>query len=164
MQLQPNQTIFDVAIQQYGNIQGVFNLIKDNDLNWSSTVEPGTELQIDDNVNYTDYDPAHIQQQTRNQIPLIAAEPNQNIFDVAIQQFGSIEGVFNFIKNNNISVSAQVKAGVNLNAQGEVIEKLVYNYFLPRQKPATGSEVKVDAVPIYEGIDYWAIEVDFVVQ
>ena len=160
----PNENIFDVAIRVYGHNQGIFNIVKDNDLSFSSEPGPGIELIIDETANYSEFLPANVILAGKQQKVEIAAQPNQNIYDLAIQQYGSIEGVFLLVKNNNISLSTKVEVGFNLDATGEPVVKLVYKWFRSKANPATGSEIIVDAQPVLEGIDYWAIEIDFIVQ
>jgi hypothetical protein len=163
-QLHTNETIFDVALREFGHIQGLFNLVKDNGLSYSSMVEPGTELLIDETASYAEMKTISFTHIKREQPKEVTPKPNQNIYDLAIQEFGTIEGVFNLVKNNNISLSTTVEAGSALNAEGEVLEKLIYNYFQARTKPATGNMLIVDSEPVQTGIGYMAIEIDFIVS
>ncbi len=41
-----NQTIFDIALQTYGDIDGVFNLCRDNDIQFFEPVKAGQTLVV----------------------------------------------------------------------------------------------------------------------
>lgn len=44
----PDQSVFDIAIQEYGSIEGVFNLLRANpELEFDSNIQPGTVLKIE---------------------------------------------------------------------------------------------------------------------
>lgn len=46
-----NQSLFDIALQEYGDVQGVFFLVDDNGLNSiDANVYEGDELQVRDEV------------------------------------------------------------------------------------------------------------------
>ncbi|MBE9468967.1 MAG: hypothetical protein IMY72_11710 [Bacteroidetes bacterium] len=160
-ELHTGETIIDVAIREYGNISGIFNLTKDNDLSFSSYVAPGSELIIDDTADYSEFQGISYEQIKQEQKNFVATLSGQNIFDISIQEFGTIEGIFNIIKNNNYSLSTKINAGTSINTTGDVIDKLVYNYFAAKSKPVTGSDIIVGAEPVLEGIGYWAIENNF---
>ena len=46
--LQAGQTLYDIALQIYGHVEGVAWLIEDNNLEWNSTVPIGTRLSYRD--------------------------------------------------------------------------------------------------------------------
>ena len=94
----------------------------------------------------------------------ISVMPNQNIYDISIQEYGSVEGIFNLVTENDLGLSTIVEVGSTLNANSEVINKKIANYYKTHSAPATGNKILLDAEPVLEGIEYWAIEVDFEVQ
>jgi hypothetical protein len=162
--LQPNQNILDLAIQYYGHVQGLVHLCRDNDLELSAEPAAGTELNVDKTVDLSDLQKATVKPIQDAQVPEVIPEPGQNLFDLAIQQFGSVSGIVDLAKNNNMSLSAIVLPGQVLNAKGEKKNKLIVNYFKSNSRPATGNEPIVDGETPLEGIGYWAIEDDFIIQ
>lgn len=86
------------------------------------------------------------------------SQQGQTYFDIALQVYGSIEGVFGLTGG---SISDQPEPGTALTASGAVINKYVVNEYLNNNIiPATGA----DSTITNEGIGYWIIENDFIVQ
>jgi hypothetical protein len=86
------------------------------------------------------------------------AQQGQTYFDIALQTFGSIEGVFMLTSGN---ISNEPEPGTSLMADGVVINRYVANYYLNNNIiPATGLAKTISN----EGIGYWLIENDFIVQ
>ncbi|MDR1984972.1 MAG: hypothetical protein LBQ28_09145 [Prevotellaceae bacterium] len=87
---------------------------------------------------------------------------NQSLLDIAIQELGSAEAAFDIAKANNISITDDLQAGQILQIpqlSGDYVRKQTVNYYKVNEiKPATsiGNEVF-----IYEGIEFWAVEMDF---
>jgi LysM repeat protein len=163
LSVQPNQTIYDVAINQFGHIMGLFDVCKANGLSYSSIIDAGTELQISSLQQLPEGEVKYSQpQRTAPVFGLV--EPGQNIYDMAVVLFGSVEGVFDICRNNNVSFSGIIAPGTTLVVNGTVRDRNIRNYFAPLRKPATGQQPVIDNIPQYEGIDYWAIEVDFIVS
>jgi len=51
------QTIFDIAIQQYGGVEGAVNLVLDNfalGLNFNSNIQPGDKLKLTDGLSHNE--------------------------------------------------------------------------------------------------------------
>ncbi len=44
--VEPGQTIEDIALQEYGHIDAIYSVCKDNNLNIGIDVKPGTKLLI----------------------------------------------------------------------------------------------------------------------
>ncbi|MRG45493.1 hypothetical protein GFS24_10225 [Chitinophaga sp. SYP-B3965] len=90
----------------------------------------------------------------------------QNLLDIALQESGSILSVFELAIQNNISITATVTPGISLLCNNLSGAKEILRYYKENNLfPATGNAVDlpVDLRPL-EGIDYWAVEVDFKVQ
>jgi hypothetical protein len=90
----------------------------------------------------------------------------QNLFDIALQESGGIGSVFELAKQNNSSITAALTPGlvlsfVNLPASTDVLRYYKENNLFP----ATGNATELpDDLRQKEGIDYWAIQVDFKIQ
>lgn len=160
--LQTGETIYDMAINQYGHISGIFNIIKDNGLSFSSQPIPGSQLLITENISLSDQElvAAYTNQEDLVLVPMVG----QNLFDVSIQHYGSIEGSFLFILENGIQFSTLIEAGNDYKITNDVYNKQIVDYFKARPKPATGNELFVGSVPVLEGIGYWIIEDTFIVS
>lgn len=84
----------------------------------------------------------------------------QSLFDIALQVYGSIEGVFGLTKG---TVSDEPVPGTELTVNGVAINKYIVNEYANNGiKPATGMDA--EASIIRQGIGYWYVEDDFVVS
>lgn len=85
----------------------------------------------------------------------------QSLFDIAIQESGSVEAAFALSVANNISVSGEVSANTSLENTAVQNKQFVEYYKLKHLKPGTfsfGNEIKL------KGIGYMTIEKDFIVS
>ncbi|WP_134140430.1 hypothetical protein [Flavobacterium sp. S87F.05.LMB.W.Kidney.N] len=96
----------------------------------------------------------------------IKPQENQNIFDISLQEYGSIEKVFDLLEDNDkfdltedISVYNELKIG------REAFKKDIVEYYNTRNlKPATSiSEEEQYLLNNFSGIDYMIIEEDFII-
>jgi len=96
----------------------------------------------------------------------IKPQENQNIFDISLQEYGSIEKVFDLLEDNDkfdltedISVYNELKIG------REAFKKDIVEYYNTRNlKPATSiSEEEQYLLNNFSGIDYMIIEDDFII-
>jgi hypothetical protein len=91
---------------------------------------------------------------------MVTALQNQSLLDIAVQMAGSVEAIFDLAVANDLSVTDNPETG------RELIEALPVNrditaYYASRNiRPAT-AVVWTDEG---EGIEFWAVEIDFVVN
>lgn len=91
----------------------------------------------------------------------IAVETNQNILDVCLQVYGTLDALFDLALENNMGITDDIQAGQTM--QYTQNSNPIAAYYAGRNhRPAT--QHNDDHLHILEGIDYWAIEIDFVVQ
>lgn len=162
MKVLSGQTILDIAIQSCGGIEAAFDLAMLNGLNPTDDLVPGQELVLPDVVNsdiqeYFQNKNIHpatlltVQSQVigsvvdtiiRNvstiQSNLIPVIQGQTFFDIAIQEFGSVEAAFLFATLNGFSVTDDLVPGALLQ-KTDVINKNILSYYKNKNiKPATG--------------------------
>ena len=103
---------------------------------------------------------------TLKSMETIKPQENQNIFDISLQEYGSIEKVFDLLEDNDkfdltedISVYNELKIG------REAFKKDIVEYYNTRNlKPATSiSEEEQYLLNNFSGIDYMIIEDDFII-
>ncbi|MBI9063289.1 MAG: hypothetical protein JEZ14_15010, partial [Marinilabiliaceae bacterium] len=75
----PGETLFDVAVRDYGHLQGVFNLAKDNGIGMTGDLSPGTDLKIDDSLSFKALKGISISLQTTELPNEVTVEPSQNM-------------------------------------------------------------------------------------
>jgi hypothetical protein len=84
---------------------------------------------------------------------------NQSIFDVVIQHFGSMDSLFEFTQNNNLSTTDDLTYGSEVEVGNPTINEVINTYIEKKMTPATDLERGVELLP--EGIGYWTIGIDF---
>ncbi len=101
----------------------------------------------------------------------IRLEENQNLFDAAIQEYGSIEGIFELLDANSITdigLETEVSVYDDLEIAGSKLKRNVIEYYIAREKkPATALTNKQLLLVVdpkeCEGIGCMEIEDDFIV-
>ena len=84
---------------------------------------------------------------------------NQSLFDIALQATGSIEAVFDIAALNGIDITDDLPVGIPLIVPKVVNRQIVEYYRVNGIIPATALETEMN-----EGIEFWAIEYDFIVS
>lgn len=89
----------------------------------------------------------------------------QSLFDIAVQECGSVESIFGLCLQNNLSVTDDLLPGQELVIPG-MYDGDIAGYFKNRNiRPATSiNEDQASETIAQEGIEHWAIEVDFIVS
>ena len=97
---------------------------------------------------------------------MITVAPQQSMLDIALQHAGGAEAVFQLARQNNLSITDDLNVGQQL-APATILSKEVTNYYAVHNIcPATAitndtiNEILGDG----EGIEFWAIEYDFIVS
>jgi hypothetical protein len=93
----------------------------------------------------------------------VIVETNQNILDICLQEYGSLDNLVDLHEANGLSeIPADIVPGDTINIpdlpKNDAIVTVLQN-----QKPATHNE-KVFKEITKEGIGYWQIGVDFIVS
>jgi len=176
------QTIFDLAIQFSGSTEAAFDLAMSNSLNLTDDITPGTDITPTDILNKEiaayylakNIQPATLEAQiiTGSGSPvdiasLILVQNNtlkalsgQSLFDLALQSSGSVEAAFELALMNSIGITDDIVPGINLTV-ASVVNKQIADYYKNKGiKPATYSETESGI----GGIEYWAIETEFLVS
>lgn len=98
----------------------------------------------------------------------ISVLPLQSLLDLAIQHTGTAENAFDLALANNRSLTDDLEAGDWLVANSQELKanKDILNYYTAKNiQPATAiSQWQTANSDKPEGISYWAIGVDFIVQ
>lgn len=95
---------------------------------------------------------------------------HQSLLDLAIQHTGSVENAFDLALANGLSLTDDLEAGSGLIANSEWLKansnKDILNYYTAKNiQPATAiSQWQTANSEKPQGISYWAIGIDFIVQ
>lgn len=96
----------------------------------------------------------------------IKPQQNQNIFDISLQEYGSIEKVFDLLEDNDqFDLTEDISVYNDLKVGREVFKKDIVEYYNSRNlNPATAlSEEEEYLLDKFSGIDYMIIDDDFFV-
>ena len=92
---------------------------------------------------------------------------NQSLFDIAIRYTGTIENAFKIAVANGLSLTDNLEPGAQLIIPADVeMNNDVVSYFESKGiQPATGFDFNSeDITPELEGISYWILNKNFIVQ
>lgn len=93
---------------------------------------------------------------------IVSIRDAQSYFDLSLMLTGSIEGVFDVAGQAPVSTEPQPGTMINTGSI-TVIEQVTLNYYNTRRIiPATGLAMTQSGIP--EGIGYWYVGEDFVVN
>lgn len=95
-------------------------------------------------------------------MPNVKIRHRETLLDVAVLQAGNISGVFELALLNNVSITKDFASGEELMTGAIVNQDVVTELKSRNAKPARG----ISIVPGQqnEGIGFWKVFVDFVVQ
>ncbi len=103
---------------------------------------------------------------TLKSMETIKPQENQNIFDVSLQEYGSIEKVFDLLDDNDrFNLTEDLSVYEDLKIGREAFKKDIVEYYNTRNlKPATAiTEEEQYLLDNFSGIDYMIIEDDFII-
>jgi hypothetical protein len=91
---------------------------------------------------------------------MITILEGQSLPDIAIQESGSIEAVFDLAVKNGISITDKLQAGLNINNVNPLNQGIVAYYRAKNIRPATWMAQN----QIHTGIGYMGIDVNFIIS
>ena len=88
----------------------------------------------------------------------------QSLLDLAIQIAGSPEAVIELAIKNDLSITDDLTAGNDILDDIGIVNTDIAGYYANKKlTPATWSEDEIEEIA-GEGIEFWAIEYDFIVS
>lgn len=183
------QTLFDVATQETGSIESVFAIALANGLSITGALDAGRVILIPDKlvvdakaVDYLlarqikpasdsdnqSFEPlnwgtAWIISPAAPASDLPVVMKGQTLFDIAVQETGSVENALAIAIANGLSLSGVVEVERAIKIPGTIIKeaKVVDYLALKGIKPASDADETNTEITLPEGIGSWAIEIDF---
>jgi len=186
MKVLSGQSLFDIAIQSCGGTDAAFELAVLNGLNLMDDLIPGQELALPEVVNpdialyfknkniqpatlltvQTQFLGSLVDAVIRDivtiQSNIITSLQGQTLFDIAVQTAGSVEAAFEMALINSIGITDDLVPGTNLSPVGILNKQIAAYYRNKNLMPATGLQGEIgDDIG---GIEYWAVETEFLVS
>lgn len=91
----------------------------------------------------------------------ITVKDRQSLLDLSVQYCGDVQSVFDFALLNGLSITEELKTGMQLQAPPPAVKRIADYFRINGFEPATAD---FSAYTGEEGIEFWAIEVDFVIS
>ncbi|PCH69386.1 MAG: hypothetical protein COC06_07515 [Bacteroidales bacterium] len=88
--------------------------------------------------------------------------PEQSLFDISIQEYGSLDKVFDLAEENDVSITDECEAGTILKCNTDSKSNVVNYLDVKGIKPVTGTSNSISSK--LGGIGYMSIGVDFIVS
>lgn len=114
IQARYEQSVWDVAIQEHGSIELALNVMSDNSLTPNSELVSGQELSIRETSTVAS---ALMVSETPAVEPRLytrQAEDEQSIWDMAVQEYGDIQGVLHVMADNDLTPNSELVSGQNM--------------------------------------------------
>ncbi len=92
---------------------------------------------------------------------------HQSLLDLAVQHTGTAENAFDLALANGLSLTDDLEAGDWLIANSQELKanKDILSYYTAKKlQPATAISGDYSAENTMQGIDYWAIQMDFIIS
>lgn len=90
----------------------------------------------------------------------------QSLLDMALQHCGSLEAAFDMAELNGLNLTDDLETGIDIAIPNAYNTKVVQHYTVNSIQPATAiTAAEINSVlAVGEGIEFWGIEYDFIVQ
>lgn len=187
MKAKTGQSLFDIAIQCLGSASAAFELAVMNgvsltevpdvlevfpavaDANIASyfakkNIQPATAAGVIPDLIVTPVD-SYISYESILQSDEVVVLEGQNFFDLATMYCGSPELAYEFAELNKMAVTDEPETGARLKKPAVDNRRIAAYYDSKKLKPATAAaQIQIPGAGGYEGIGYWAIEIDFIVS
>lgn len=125
------QNIYDYAIEKYGTIENIFDVIDDNALTFDSELNSGMELNANafnkgnNAIKRLELIPVNTGSIEFNFLSILVGgneviednnvKEGQSIFDITLERFGTIEEIFEIIDTNGFTFNTLLNSGQLLN-------------------------------------------------
>lgn len=144
-----NQSLWDITVKEYGSIEGFFDLIDDNEINSLDHVPDfGKTMLIDTSLVFKNKFEYKSKRQPLPETYNIIVEHDQNLWDLIIQEFGSINQAFDFIKLNefksfddSLLVGDKFICSTDFNGDYDAMK-----YFRGKRKVVTGGKQEIGGI------------------
>lgn len=156
------QTIFDVAVEYLDNALMAYQIAMLNGISVTDVLQYGSTIKI---PNYTNTYTSEKSVNQTSEVYVVTVKQGQSLLDIAVQYCGDAAAAFDIAKINNLTFSSSLEAGTSINLIPSLNEGLSKYFKNGNHTPATAANLKTQIIePILSGIDYWAIETDFIVS
>ena len=120
------KSLVDIAIEQYNNITGLYDIISNNEYKADSDLNNLDVVTVDES-KATKPKSINLSIETKNP-PDRRVKNNQNPVDIALEHYGDATGLYDLIRKNNISVNDEIPVNQKI-AKHNAVKSKVSNYY-----------------------------------
>ncbi len=162
------QNLLDISIKEVGNIAALFAIAQKNDLAITADLPSGMLLDVDITglFNTEENNDTAILPDVKNEaeILVINSKELQTLLDISIQEKGSVEALFAIALRNEKSITDELASGSVIDVNTKIIDEgIAAYYFINKLKPSSNASA-IPGVEVEEGIEFWAVEYEFIVS
>lgn len=161
--IKAGQGLYDVVQANNGSIEGLMAFLQLNDFDINSEVVPGALMQLDASV----LDPLNLQY-NESRSPLyvhdryvVNTSTSQELFDVCLQETGSLEGVLAFMLTAGIEDINELQLPETLNClRSQVYDRNAVKIMKSRGQVIATNKIEVISADIYVTIEFNNITIE----
>lgn len=136
------QDLYAIALQELNNVLAVFDIAMANEYSITSTLDPGQLINIPAPGTYenrvTEFMEPPIETPVENFLKSIVSRNGQSLYDIALQELGSVEGVIELSLQNNLMPTTDLLPSQLIKSPIFTIDKNVVNEMKSKKiHPAT---------------------------
>jgi hypothetical protein len=130
-----NQSPIDISISCYGGIEGIMQLWLDNeDFLFTADLAAGDVLEYTASLDFTDHAEVITAAPPAKHITDLIVVKGQNIIDLALQQYGSVEGLMQiWADNEELATDAELAPGSALKVNAQVVTHQLNKEYLAKR-------------------------------
>ncbi|MCD8081865.1 MAG: hypothetical protein LUF04_16160 [Bacteroides sp.] len=92
----------------------------------------------------------------------VTALNNQSLLDIAVQEFGTLEAVYDLAERNDLAITSDLEPGQALDYHPDGVDSKIVAYLAANGvRPATAITENDRKLVPYGGMGYMGIEIDF---
>jgi hypothetical protein len=158
------QDIIDQVITNYGNAESVIKFCLENGIDINNDMTPGDRALIDATLKFQSTGAIILPVVEKPLNKSLIVVENQNLIDLALQEYGSVEGLVQLLNDNSIDINIGVNSGSEiLIGNGKIVSKDLVA-LLKKQNIQIATDRTQGASPsVPLGIGYMIIESTFIV-
>ncbi len=159
LKVETNMNLLDAALATAGSLEDLFVLAMANGKSITDDLLPGEDLKPTGIIYKPSSSTINLVRET-NQVQIMSG---QTLIDLAMQETGSVEGVFQLAALNGLAITDELSEGANLKYPTKAVDRIVRKAFQDNKwRPSSAKTLPGQVLPATEeGIGFWIIEQDF---
>lgn len=161
MEIKPGMNLLDAALRS-GSLEDLFSIAAINGLSITDDLQAGSVV-YSSGKNYQKSSNVILPVRVSHSVVVLSG---QTLLDLAIQEVGGLEAVFQLSLLNGLSITSTLAGGQQIQYSVKPVNKKILKAYKDNKwKPASGATMPGQQAPeVLSGVGYWAIGFDFIVS